>query len=152
MTMAALGILPEFHSRRLQQESLINLNQNTEWQRTKEWGWRRRGREGAENNVSHTRNSIFGHGMTIMSSLRCIYQSIGKNSQLLSYSANFAFLSAHGMNICDCPLYNIVISILSTPTLTYRLITYILYNLQDSKYEMTESPASSALHNYTVTL
>ena len=64
MTMAALGILPEFHSRRLQQESLINLNQNTEWQRTKEWGWKRRGgREGAENNVSHTRISIFGHGM-----------------------------------------------------------------------------------------
>lgn len=65
MTMAALGIVPEFHSRRLQQESLINLNQNIEWQRTKEWGWGRRGgREGTENNVSHTRISIFGHGMT----------------------------------------------------------------------------------------
>lgn len=64
MTMAALGILPEFHSRRLQQESLINLNQNTEWQRTKAWGWKRReGKRGAEN-VSHTRISIFGHGMT----------------------------------------------------------------------------------------
>ena len=65
MTMAALGVLPEFHSRRLQQESLINLNQNTEWQRTKEWGWsRREERERAENNVSHTRISIYGHGMT----------------------------------------------------------------------------------------
>ena len=49
-------------------------------------------------------------------------------------------------------MYNVAISILWTLTLTYSLITDILYNLQDSKYEMTVSPASQTSQNYTVVL
>lgn len=59
------------------------------------------------------------------------------------------------MNLSDCFLYKLVISILSICILTYSLTTYNLYILQDSKYKMNlyssceEPPASSTLHNYT---